>query len=82
MKENANDGNRLKRAISYISDKKIEKLKEYVDEQPEMKDVKSSVYEDGLKMMVGIMGGNEHPNVTQKKVQKNIAKTVFLAKSV
>lgn len=82
VKENANDGNRLKRAISYISDKKIEKLKEYVDEHPEMKDVKSSVYEDGLKLMVGIMGGNEHPNVTQKKVQKNIAKAVFLTKSV
>lgn len=82
VKENANDGNRLKRAISYISDKKIEKLKEYVDEHPEMKDVKSSVYEDGLKMMVGIMGGTEHPTVTQKKVQKNIAKAVFLTKSV
>ena len=47
-----------------------------------MKDVKSSVYEDGLKMMVGIMGGTEHPTVTQKKVQKNIAKAVFLTKSV
>jgi hypothetical protein len=82
VKENANDGNRLKRAISYISDKKIEKLKEYVDEHPEMKDVKSSVYEDGLKLMVGIMGGTEHPTVTQKKVQKNIAKAVFLTKSV
>lgn len=82
VKETANDGNRLKRAISYISDKKIEKLKEYVDEHPEMKDVKSSVYEDGLKLMVGIMGGNEHPNVMQKKVQKNIAKAVFLTKSV
>jgi len=82
VKENANDGNQLKRAISYISDKKIEKLKEYVDEHPEMKDVKSSVYEDGLKMMVGIMGGTEHPTVTQKKVQKNIAKAVFLTKSV
>jgi hypothetical protein len=31
VKENANDGNRLKRAISYISDKKIEKLKKNVN---------------------------------------------------
>ena len=82
VKENANEGNRLKRAISYISDKKIEKLKEYVDEHPEMKDVKSSGYDDGLKLMVGIMGGTEHPCVMQKKVQKNIAKSVFLTKSI
>lgn len=60
---------------SYISDKKIEKLKEYVDEHPEMKDVKSSVYEDGLKLMVGIMCGTEHPTVTQKKSTKEYSQS-------
>jgi hypothetical protein len=32
-------------------------------------------------MMVGIMGGTEHPNIMKKKVQKNIAKAVYLPKT-
>ena len=81
VKENANDGLRLKRAISTISNKKIQKLNEYVSNFPEMNNVSSPKYEDGLKLMIGIMGGTEHPDVTNRKVQKNIAKAVYLSKS-
>lgn len=80
VKESAQDSTRFQRAITYIADKKIQKLSEYVEKHPEMKNVRSAGYEEGLKMMIGIMGGTEHPNIMKKKVQKNIAKVVYLAK--
>jgi hypothetical protein len=46
-----------------------------------MNNVSSPKYEDGLKLMIGIMGGTEHPDVTNRKVQKNIAKAVYLSKT-
>ena len=52
-----------------------------MEKHPEMKNVRSPEYEEGLKMMIGIMGGTEHPNVMKKKVQKNIAKVVYLSKN-
>jgi len=81
VRETAQDSTRFQRAITCISNKKIEKLQEYIDKHPEMKNVCSPVYDDGLKLMIGIMGGTEHPDIMKKKVQKNIAKVVYLSKS-
>jgi hypothetical protein len=81
VRESAFDSTRFQRAITYIADQKIKKLSEYVEKHPEMKNVRSPEYEEGLKMMIGIMGGTEHPNVMKKKVQKNIAKVVYLSKN-
>jgi hypothetical protein len=80
VKESAQDSTRFQRAITYIADQKIKKLSEYVEKHPEMKNVRSPGYEEGLKLMIGIMGGTEHPSIMKKKVQKNIAKAVYLAK--
>jgi len=80
VRESAFDSTRFQRAITYIADQKIKKLSEYVEKHPEMKNVRSPEYEEGLKLMIGIMGGTEHPNIMKKKVQKNIAKAVYLAK--
>jgi hypothetical protein len=81
VKETASDSTRLQKAITTISDKKIQKLTEYVETHPEMKNINSPHYDEGMKMMVGIMGGTEHPNIMKKKVQKNIAKAVYLPKT-
>jgi hypothetical protein len=81
VKESANDSVRIQKAITTISDKKIQKLTEYVETHPEMKNINSPHYDEGMKMMVGIMGGTEHPNIMKKKVQKNIAKAVYLPKT-
>jgi len=81
VKESAQDSTRFQRAITCIADKKIKKLSEYVEKHPEMKNVRSPEYEEGLKLMIGIMGGTEHPSIMKKKVQKNIAKAVYLAKN-
>lgn len=78
VRESGNDSNRIKKAINHISNKKIYKLSQYIREHPEFHDVNSSKYEDCLKMMRGVTGADEDAEKTEKRVLKNIAKSVYI----
>jgi len=79
VRESGNDSKTMKRAITTISNKKIKKLSEYIQEHPEFNNVRSSQYEDCLLMMRNVMGASEDSEKTEKKVLKNIAKSVYIA---
>ena len=78
VRESGNDSNRMKKAINHISNKKIYKLSQYIREHPEFNDVNSPKYEDCLKMMRGVTGADEDAEKTEKRVLKNIAKSVYI----
>jgi hypothetical protein len=78
VKETGNDSNRMKNAITTISNKKIKKLSEYIKDHPEFNNVRSPQYEDCLQMMRNVMGATEDSEKTEKKVLKNIAKSVYI----
>jgi hypothetical protein len=78
VREYGNDSNRMKKAINHISSKKIHKLSQYIREHPEFNDVKSPKYEECLKMMRGVTGADEDAEKTEKRVLKNIAKSVYI----
>jgi len=79
VRESGSDSKTMKRAITTISNKKIKKLSEYIQEHPEFNNVRSSQYEDCLLMMRNVMGASEDSDKTEKKVLKNIAKSVYIA---
>jgi hypothetical protein len=79
IRESGHDSARMKDAIDKISNKKIYKLSQYMKEHPEgFGNVQSPNYEDCLKMLRGVMGADEDSEKTEKKVLKNIAKTVYI----
>jgi hypothetical protein len=78
VREYGNDSNRMKKAINHISNKKIYKLSQYIREHPEFNDVNSPTYEECLKMMRGVTGADEDADKTEKRVLKNIAKSVYI----
>ena len=78
VRESGNDLNRMKKAINHISNKKIYKLSQYIREHPEFNDVNSPKYEECLKMMRGVTGADEDAEKTEKRVLKNIAKSVYI----
>lgn len=79
IKESGSDSTHMKNAITRISNKNIRKLSQYVREHPEgFNNVQSPDYEDCLQMMRGVYGADEDSEKTEKKVIKNIAKSVYL----
>jgi len=78
VKESGSDSKRMKNAITSISNKKIKKLSEYIKEHPEFNNVRSPEYEECLQMMRNVMGASEDSEKTEKKVLKNIAKSVYI----
>jgi hypothetical protein len=78
VKESGSDSKRMKNAITRISNNKIKKLSEYIKDHPEFNNVKSAQYEECLQMMRNVMGASEDSDKTEKKVLKNIAKSVYL----
>jgi hypothetical protein len=79
VRESGSDSNRMKNAITRISNNKIKKLSEYIKEHPEFNNVRSPLYEDCLQMMRNVMGASEDSDKTEKRVLKNIAKSVYIA---
>lgn len=80
IKESGADSTHMKSAITRISNKKLNKLRQYMIENPEgFKNVESPKYEDCLKMMRGVYGADEDLEKTGKKVIKNIAKSVYVS---
>jgi hypothetical protein len=79
VRESGSDSKRMKNAITRISNNKIKKLSEYIKEHPEFNNVKSPKYEDCLQMMRNVMGASEDSDKTEKRVLKNIAKSVYIA---
>jgi hypothetical protein len=78
VRETGSESKRMKHAINTISNKKIKKLSEYIKEHPEYNSVYSPQYEDCLQMMRNVMGASEDSDKTEKKVLKNIAKSVYI----
>jgi hypothetical protein len=78
VKESGPDSKRMKNAINRISNKKISKLSEYIKEHPNFNNVRSPEYEECLRMMRNVMGASEDADKTEKKVLKNIAKSVYI----
>lgn len=78
VKESGQESKRIKSAINHISNKKIHKLKEYMETRPEFENVCSPKYEECLKMMRGVMGADEEQSKTQKRVIHNIARSVYI----
>ena len=78
VRECGGDSNRMKNAINRISNNKIKKLSEYIRDHPEFNSVYSPKYEEGLQMMRNVMGASEDSEKTEKRVLKNIAKSVYL----
>jgi len=83
IKESGSDSKHMKSAITRISNKKLNKLKQYITENPEgFNNVESPKYEDCLKMMRGVFGADEDIEKTGKKVIKNIARSVYVNNSL
>ena len=79
VRESGHESTRMKDAIDKISNKKIYKLSQYMKEHPEgFGNVQSPNYEDCLKMLRGVMGADEDSEKTEKKVLKNIARSVYI----
>jgi hypothetical protein len=78
VKESGSESKRMKNAITRISHKKIKKLSEYIKDHPDFNNVRSPAYEDCLQMMRNVMGASEDSEKTEKKVLKNIAKSVYI----
>jgi len=81
VRESGSESKHMKNAINRISNKKIKKLSEYIQEHPEFNNVRSPKYEDCLQMMRNVMGASEDSEKTEKKVLKNIAKSVYITAS-
>jgi len=82
IKESGPDSKHMKNAITRISNKNIRKLSEYVKENPEgFHNVQSPNYEECLQMMRGVYGADEDAEKTEKKVIKNIARSVYVNKA-
>jgi hypothetical protein len=82
IKESGADSKHMKNAITKISNKNIRKLSQYVQEHPEgFHNVQSPNYEECLQMMRGVYGADEDADKTEKRVIKNIAKTVYVNKA-
>lgn len=82
IKESGADSKHMKNAITRISNKNIRKLSEYVKENPEgFHNVQSPNYEECLQMMRGVYGADEDAEKTEKKVIKNIVKSVYVNKA-
>jgi hypothetical protein len=80
IKESGADSKHMKNALSKISNKKIHKLSQYIRENPEgFNNVEAPNYEECLKMMRGVYGADEDIEKTEKKVIKNIAKSVYIS---
>jgi hypothetical protein len=83
IKESGADSKHMKNAITRISNKNIRKLSQYVQEHPEgFHNVQSPNYEECLQMMRGVYGADEDAEKTEKKVIKNIAKSVYVNKAI
>jgi hypothetical protein len=78
VKESGADSKRMKNAITRISNKKVAKLAQYIKDHPEFNNVKSPQYDECLQMMRNVMGANEDAEKTEKKVLKNIVKSVYI----
>jgi hypothetical protein len=78
VRESGSESKRMKNAITRISNNKIKKLSEYIKDHPEFNNVRSPHYEDCLQMMRNVMGASEDSDKTEKRVLKNIAKSVYL----
>jgi hypothetical protein len=75
-------GNRLSKAISTISNKKMQKLCEYLQRNPEYNNSSSPNYEENLRFIRNIICTEEEQGRTDKAVRKQLAKMVFMPKMV
>jgi len=79
VKENGSNSVSMKKAISAISNKKMNRLCEFLKDHPEYNDVRSPKYNEYLHFMRSAIGGVEKDeDRSEKTVIRNIAKTVFL----
>jgi hypothetical protein len=79
VREYGPDSAQMKKAICNISNKKIYKLSQYMKENPDgFKNVVSPDYEECLKMMRSVMGADENKEKTEKKIIKDIVKSVYI----
>jgi hypothetical protein len=78
IREKGSESKSMKNAIKQISNKNIEKLTQYINENPDYNNVQSNQYEDCLKMMRHILGAEEDTDKTEKKIFKNISSCVYL----
>jgi hypothetical protein len=78
VKEAGEESRHMKKAIHNMSIKNLSKMKNYFEENPNYKNVNNPDYDDSIKMMRQIMGTDESPEKTEKRVLKNISKKVFL----
>jgi hypothetical protein len=78
VKETGEESRHMKKAIHNMSIKNLSKMKNYFEENPNYKNVNNPDYDDSIKMMRQIMGTDESPEKTEKRVLKTISKKVFL----
>jgi len=70
------------RAGNYISHKHIVKLKEYLDENPELTNVYSPHHDNTVKLMLAVQGGYEDDVDILNKIKRNIVKEVYINKQI
>lgn len=75
-------GNRLTKAISTISNKKMQRLCDYLQRNPEYNDSTSPKYEENLRFIRNIICTEEEQSKTGRTVRKSLAKMVFMPKMV
>jgi hypothetical protein len=75
-------GMRLTKAITTISNKKMQKLCEFLETHPEYGDSSSPKYEDNLRFIRNIICTDGEQEKTDKVVRKQIAKMVFIPKMI
>jgi len=78
VKEAGEESKHMKKAIHNMSIKNLSKMKNYFEENPNYKNVQNPDYDDSIKMMRQIIGADDSPEKTEKRVLKNISKKVFL----
>jgi hypothetical protein len=80
VKDAGGNDSRIKRAISTISNKKMNRLCTFLKEHPEYSDVQSPKYEEYLRFMRSVIGGaDQEQERNEKAVLKNIVKSIYIA---
>jgi hypothetical protein len=75
-------GMRLTKAITTISNKKMQKMCEFLEKHPEYGDSSSPKYEENLRLIRNIICTEGEQEKTDKAVRKQIAKMVFVPKMI
>jgi len=75
-------GNRLTKAISTISNKKMQKMYELIQRNSEFRDTSCPKYEENLRFLRNIVCTEEEQEKTDRAVRKQLAKMVFVPKMI